>query len=461
MKKTINLFTTLIFLSFMCYGENISISGIDNSNLLFKGTVSLYLNITDSEGKTLEGISSDDLIIMESFEGKDFSPVETVSLREGTNEDKGISFLLLVDNSGSMYDRIDGTKANTFDQTRLSSSVKAMNSLIQSMQGSRDRAGLALFNTYYKVLAPVSSNRNKVVESLQMIEKPGKDESFTELNAAVIQASRSFSKERGRKIIIVLSDGENYPYSTVRGEESPQFGLSLYNQEQMIESLKENSTTLYGINFGIEKDSRLEEVVIASGGYLFEAGTEEELESVYRSIRERVLNEYLVEYRTGTEYAERKYVKVESRETGVESQPVFYFSGTLFGKPTENFHWLYFTAIILVALMLEILLRLKQAAPAEKAGLEVKDYTGATQMFSVDSQKTIIGSSDSDDVTVVGNQGENQNEATIIFDEKKSAYTVVSDSEVLVNNNPVKTKILEPGDVININGATIIFNDKE
>jgi Ca-activated chloride channel family protein len=461
MKKTVILFTSLFFFSLFIYSENIAISGIDSSNLLFNGTISLYLNITDNEGETLTGISPKDLLIKESMDGTNYSDVEITSLSEGSNEDKGISFLLLVDNSGSMYDRINGEETDNFEQTRLSASVKAINSLIQSMQGSRDRAGLALFNTYYRVLSPVGSNRNKVLESLQMIEEPGKDESFTELNAAVVSASRSFARERGRKIIIVLSDGENYPFSPVRGEESPQFGASLYNQEQMIQNLKQNSTTLYGINFGTEKDKKLEEVVIASGGYLFEAGTEEELESVYRSIRERVLSEYFVEYRTGTEYAERKFVKVESRSSAAQSQPVFYFSGTLFGRPSENFNWVYFTALILVVLLMVLLFRLKQSSPAEKAGLEVKDYTGATQMFSVDSQKTVIGSNESDDVTVVNNQEADQSEATIIFDEKKSAYTVVSEKEVMVNNNPVKTRILEPGDVININGATIIFNDKD
>lgn len=446
---------------FTASGEQISISGVDTSELLFNGTVSLYLNITDNLGETVSDISPEDLAISESIDGENYTPVDIVGFSEGVNGDKGISFLLLVDNSGSMYDRLDGKSASDYEQTRISSAVKAINSLIQSMQGSRDSTGLALFNTYYKELAPVGSNRNSVIEAMQMIEEPGKDESFTELNAAVITAAGKFTKVRGRKIIIVLSDGENYPYKPVRGEDSPQFGSELYTPDDMVQELKRNNTTLYGINFGTSRDRNLEKAVISSGGYLFEAGTREELESVYATIRQRILNEYLVEYRSGTEYAERKYVKAEIPGTGTSSEPAFYFSGTLFGKPSEKFSWYFFLSLVLVAFVIVYLVTRKQSAPAEKAELEVTDFSGATQMFSVDSQKTIIGSSESNDVTVVNSEGGAQSEATIVFDEKKSAYTVVSDSEVMVNNNPVKTRVLEAGDVININGATIIFNDKD
>ncbi|MBN2657102.1 MAG: VWA domain-containing protein [Spirochaetales bacterium] len=461
MKKLIFI-TSIWLLSFIsAAAEQISISGVDTSGLLFSGTVSLYVNITDNQGETVTDLRQEDLAVSESLNGRDYTPVEIVNFSEEVNEDKGISFLLLVDNSGSMYDRLDGKATDKDEERRINSAVKAIYALIQSMQGSEDKTGIALFNTFYKELAPVGSNRNSVIEAMQMIEKPGKDESFTELNAAVISAAGKFTRERGRKIIIVLSDGENYPYKPVRGEDSPQFGSSLYSTDDMIRELKRNSTTLYGINFGTTRDRDLEKAVISSGGFLFEAGTREELEAVYKTIRERILSEYLIEYRSGTEYAEQKYVKAEIPGSGAASGPAFYFSGSIFGKPSENFSWFYFASLALVFMVVVYLVLKKQSAPAEKAELEVTDFSGATQMFVVDGQKTVIGSSDSNDVTVVNGAGQSQSEATIIFDEKKSVYTVVSDSEVMVNNNPVKTRVLEAGDVININGATIIFNDKD
>lgn len=461
MKKAIVTITALLLGLQGLVSDNVSISGIDTTNMIFNGTVSLYLNITDDAGEPLAGVLAEELSLSESTGSDEYSTVDIVRFEEGINEDKGIRFLLLVDNSGSMYDRIDGSETENYDETRISTAVKALNTLIQSMQGSNDRAGLALFNTYYKELVPVGTNRNLVVESMQMIEKPGKDESFTELNAAVYSAAGDFATHRGRKIIIVLSDGENYPFLPVRNEDNPQFGSVLYSTEDMIRELKKNSTTLYGINFGTGRDPELEKAAIGTGGYLFEADSEEALADVYNTIRERILSEYYVEYKTDTTYSERKYVKAELDSAEGISEPVFYYSGNLFGKPSDQFSRVFFAAIPVALLAVVLLALRKQSAPAEKAGLEVTDFSGATQMFDINSTKTVIGSSDSDDVTVVNSESDSQNNATIVFDDKKSAYTVVSDSDVLVNNNPVKTRVLEAGDVININGATIVFNDKQ
>lgn len=461
MKKTIILISALVLAARGLFSDNISISGIDTSGMIFNGGISLYLNITDEQGNPVRGVGPSQIEILESSDGTGFSPVHITAFSEGENGDKGIRFKLLVDNSGSMYETIDGRETEDFSQTRISSALKSIRNLISSMQGSRDRAGLAVFNTYYRELVPVGSNRNLVVEEMQMIEEPGKDESFTELNAAVYSAAADFSTERGRKIVIVLSDGENYPFSEIRGAESPQFGSDLYSTEDMISQLKKNSVTLYGINFGTDRDPSLEKAVIATGGYLFEAYSEEELTEVYGEIRERVLNEYYVEYSTDTVYSEKKYVRAELAGASEPSGTVFYYSGNIFGKPSERFSPVFLAALPAAFLLILFLAFRKQSDPADKAGLEVTDFSGATRMFDLDSGKTVIGGSDSDDVTVVSGSDGVKSNATIVFDEKQSRYTVVADSGVMVNNNPVKTRVLEAGDVININGATIVFNDKE
>lgn len=460
MKKAVITLICTITGSVLLWGDNISISGIDTGSMIFNGNVSLYLNITDDQGAPVRGLTGEDVSIAESTDGSTYNPAEIVTFKAGENEDKGIRFKLLIDNSGSMYETLDGEETEDYESTRIHAAVNATKSLIMSMQGSRDKAGLSLFNTYYEELSPVGSNRNLVIESMQMIEEPGKDESFTELNASVVTAAEDFSIMRGRKILIVLSDGENYPFYPVRDTANPQFGTRLFTSEEMISELKKSGTTLYGISFATDRDPSLEQVAIATGGLLFEARTEEDLRNVYKTIRERILSEYYVEYKTGTDFAEKKFVKAELTSLSVPSEVHYFFSGTLFGKPSEEFNWLYLLALPLAIALFVFLALQKLSAPAEKAGLEVTDFSGSTQMFDLDSPKTVIGGSDNDDVTVVSESGESQSNATIVFDEKKSVYTVVSDKEVMVNNNPVKKRELEPGDVLTINGATVVFNDK-
>lgn len=461
MKKITLLLIILVAYSSSLYSDNISISGIDTDSLIFNGKISLYLNITDDQGFPVKGLTPEEIEILESIDNKNFLVREISSFTEGVNEIKGINFHLLIDNSGSMYETERGSETDVYEETRIYSAISAIKTLINSMQGSKDRAGVGLFNTYYRELVPIGSNRNLVVESMQMIEKPGKDESFTELNAAVVSAAGDMASHRGRKIIIVLSDGENYPYSVIRDEESPQFGSELYSTEDMISRLKLNSTTLYAINFGTKRDSSLEKVVIGTGGFLYEAESEDDLAAVYQNIRQRVLDEYYVEFSTDTEYSDRKFVKTLLTENSSHSGTVYYFSGNLFGKPTSEFNWLFLLAVPLALGLLVVLAFLKLSAPADKPELEVTDLSGATQVFDIKDNKTVIGSSDNDDITLAADKSAGESNATIVFDEKKAVYTVISDKEVMVNNNPVKTRILEPGDVININGATVVFNDKE
>ena len=460
MRKSAILIIFLL-INMIGYSNNISISGIDTSSMLYNGNIALYLNITDSKGFPVTGIVSDQINILESIDNGIFVEKDISVLTEGINETKGINIQLLIDNSGSMYDSIDGTETEIYGETRINSAISAIKTLINSMKGSNDKVGVSLFNTYYKEIVPMSSNRNLVLESLQMIEKPGKDESFTELNAALFSSAGDIFRNRGRKIIIVLSDGENYPYSIVRKQESPQFGADLYSTKSIVEELKLNSATLYAINFGTEKDVELEKMVIETGGFLYEADSESELSQIYKNIRDRVLSEYYLEYQTDTVYSDKKFVKAVLSEDSVESGTAFYFSGNLFGNPSLTFNWLFILTIPLSLLLLIFLAFQKLSDPAESAALEVTDFSGTTQVFNIKDNKTVIGSSDQDDITLTTSEQTTENNATIIFDDKKSIYTVVSEKEVLVNNNPVKTRILEPGDVISLDGATIVFNDKE
>ena len=80
-------------------------------------------------------------------------------------------------------------------------------------------------------------------------------------------------------------------------------------------------------------------------------------------------------------------------------------------------------------------------------------------MVPLTTAKTVIGGSPKADLTIVGAPQIREQHATILFDPKKKSYTVVGTGDILVNNQPVKTRTLESGDVIDVGGATIVFDD--
>jgi hypothetical protein len=70
--------------------------------------------------------------------------------------------------------------------------------------------------------------------------------------------------------------------------------------------------------------------------------------------------------------------------------------------------------------------------------------------------RTIIGNSSEADIKAASNAGKDK--ATIVYDEKEDLYTLVAWGDATVNNKVVKKKNLESGDVININGVTMVFD---
>ena len=99
--------------------------------------------------------------------------------------------------------------------------------------------------------------------------------------------------------------------------------------------------------------------------------------------------------------------------------------------------------------------------PAESPELSMLPYgngKAVKQTTVLTSMKTVIGGSLQADFTITGIPDLKESHAVIIQDEKTGSYTVISDEEILVNNNINRKHKLKPGDVINVEKATIVFD---
>ncbi len=54
-----------------------------------------------------------------------------------------------------------------------------------------------------------------------------------------------------------------------------------------------------------------------------------------------------------------------------------------------------------------------------------------------------------------------EHHATILKDPDDSSYTIAGTGDIMVNNQPATTRKLEPGDVIDVGGSTIVFEGEE
>jgi Ca-activated chloride channel family protein len=443
----------------------ISLAQIDSSGLLLHQEVNAYVSVTDDRGEPVTDLRQRDFTVGESAGGEHFTTVPATSFEPRAGASEGISFLLMIDNSGSMYDSPDSTPTTDAARMKITHAKAAVRAFLASMTDPKDRAGLVVFNTRYHLLARPTLDRERIASLLDQIMKPVPEEAYTELYGSLESGPREFAGISGRKAIIVLSDGENFPYFGHSGKPSPEYGKRIFTYQESITTNQQEGVTVYGINFGVGEimDKNLNTIAQETGGKTFEAARADDLSGVYAAIHQQVADEYRIGYRASTTPAEKIYVRVSTNEQGRRTNATrFYFSSVVFGLPLGDLSPALVIPFILAVALLWLLTFIKLERPPGAASLEVLQTRVGhpiTRVLPLSGSKTVIGGSRNADLTIAGAPQVRREHATILFDPKDRSYTVVGSGEITVNNQPVKTRKLESGDVIDVGGATIVFDD--
>lgn len=465
MKRRIWVF--LLWATSPLWGESIRIAQIDISALLPQQKVRLYVNVTDDQGNLVKDLTADRFTIQESADGENFTPVRgEVQVASQTNYVDGINLLLVIDNSGSMYRTIDGRRTTVQDSMRITFVRHAVQDFLKSITNPSDKIGLVSYHSFYTSHTKPMADKGLIEDLLNKIERPTGEDRFTELYSSLYLAVDEFRNTKGRKVIVLLSDGENEAYFANTGKEHPQLGDKVYSYDEPIAYCQQEGISVFAINFGKvgeRGDRNLSKIATATGGERFDAHNEAELSEIYHAIMEQILNEYLVTYTANMEPSDRRYVRLYY--SGAESDAEvtrFYFAGTVLGEPLAQFPWWLVLPTIAGFAGLWMLSKAKFDRRQPVPSLEVlKTKVGKvkTQVVSLQGDKTVIGRADAADMTIVGNPQIEENHATIVYDDKQNTYTLIADAKVAVNNKQVTTKILEPGDVINIGGTLTVFDE--
>ena len=445
---------------------NVSLAQIDSSGLLLRQTIDAYVSVTDDTGEPITNLPQGAFSAAESPEGQRYTQLPLVGFEQKAAANEGITFLLLVDNSGSMYDMPDSTPTKDPAKMKITRAKEAIRAFLASMTNPRDSVGLVVFNTRYRLLARPTIDRDRIAALLDQIARPVPDEAYTELYASLKAGSEELAGVRGRKAIIVLSDGENYPYFTHSGKLHPVYGRQIFSYTDPIVSGQEEGVTMYGIDFGVEAmDRNLRTIAVETGGKLFAAARGEDLTGVYAAIHRQVAGEYRVSYRASTTPAERKYLRLTVTDQGAQSSATrVYFSSIVFGLPLPGLTPFLVIPFLLAFVLLWLLTQVKlerRPGPARLEVIQTRVGRPVTRVVPLSGSKTVIGGSRAANLTIAGAPQVKEEHATILYDPKDKSYTVVGSGEITVNNQPVKTRKLEPGDVIDVGGATIVFDESK
>lgn len=436
--------------------QNLKITQIDSGRLLDSSKIDCFVGLTDNDGIPLNTIDTGELKIQHERE-QGMVPAEILSVVKNGSSDTAITLLLVIDNSGSMYDPVGhGQKGS-----RMEHALQAVHAFLDEITSPETRVGIAVFNTRYTLLARPVKDISAIKEALKHIKKPDKEESYTELYYAITRADDDLSRYRGRKAVILLSDGENYPYYKTSGNPNPETGTALYQPENSRDRLIKDGITLYGIYFSMDKDPSLSKISVESGGIIFDALTGTELAGVYQSIQNRIRDEYKVTITAPLTFLGSPKVRAEYKAS---HDAKTYYARSLAGKPADN-PVLFALILLLLTLVIWILLvKIRFEKAAKKPEISMIPLGAGKPLqrtIALDSPKTVIGAAQGADFTISGIPNLKESHAAIVKNEKTGTFTVVSDSEIKVNNNLTKKRDLKPGDVINIEGATIIFDAPE
>ena len=422
--------------------ESIQVTQVDTGDLLVHGTVDVYVAVTGPEtAVTSPGAWS---ATERGPEGE--QPLDVVDVRAGANEEAGIDFLLLVDNSGSMYDQM------LPGERRIDHARRALSEFLRSVTGSRDRVALGAFNTYLYPLAPLGASSAELLRSLDRLEEPPAETSYTELYQAMDRLLDEFVTSSGRKAVIVLSDGEDYPFARHAGVAHPVWGEATVTPEEVIDRYIAEEVSLSAISFADAPDPNLARIADGTGGAVFEASDADELSRVYASIREAIRGEVRVRIRVPSAPTVERNLTLTFEEASDDAE---YLAPLLLGAP-GSFPWPLALAILLAAGGAVAALHfVSLERPADRAEIQP---IGAGRSVALRQGVTDPGSAADADVSLAGTRGVDQHHATVVHDETRGSYTLVADHPVRVNNTLAKRRRLKPGDVITVEDVTLVFD---
>ncbi|WP_319561320.1 VWA domain-containing protein [Marispirochaeta sp.] len=448
--KRLILIAYMVLFTAAVWGQSVEITQIENRQLLVDGTLDIYFLLRNAEGEpaTVPNDAEPELFVLDG--GKRL-PQKILSLEQEAPRRQGISFLLLVDNSGSMHDEYLG------DTIRFETAKFAVEQFLQDIDNPLDKVGLSAFNTFYSPMVPVSPVSSQFETALNSMNRPIREHSYTELYRGIQEAAFDLADYRGRRAIIVLSDGENFPY-TLSGNPHPMYGEEDFSHLDALDTLIDEGISLYAVHIGDTKDPQLDDIAKNSGGRSFTAKNRGNLMDVYLLIRDEIQQEYKLSFRPPYNGSDTNSVelKIEDKRAAAE-----YYVPHFLGEYPDSLGWFVIIPLLIAAGLISILFLYAWEKPAKGAEINLlsagRSFSPRTRV-NLTKEVTVIGAGQNADMTIAGNPAMRESHATVMFDKNSGNYTVAADVEFRVNNRLKKSHTLKSGDVLDFDGTTVVFD---
>ena len=223
--------------------------------------VEVYAAVTDQAGNPVPGLTRDDFTVLE-----DGQPQALSAFAEG---DFPLSVGLAIDRSFSM-----GAK-------QLPTAVSAVRTFLGELRSqgqSPDQSMLVGIGSEIEVLAPLSADRQAQMRALSALTPWG----TTGLLDAIIQSIDAIQAAKGRRALVLLSDGTDRYSSATAGD--------------ALDRARKSDVMIYPIAIGRVRPELFAQLASLTGGRSFQPKTPAELDLTMRTIANELHHQYLLGY---------------------------------------------------------------------------------------------------------------------------------------------------------------------
>lgn len=269
---------TVAYLEGGSTSEDVVLINAPDSERVDVDLVELYTTVVDRRGRPVEGLAKEDFRVLEDGAEQQVRRFELV-------KDLPIYAGVLLDTSASM----------TSD---LPDAVRGALSFFETIITPKDRAAVITFNDKPTLAARFTSNPQVLAGGLANVVAEGN----TSLYDTLIYAFYYFGGIRGRRAIVLLSDGRDEG--------------SRYSYDDALDYARRSGVTIYAVGINLltnDTDVRLKLQRLAeeTGGRTFFVQRAGELSGVYKAIEEELRTQYLLAYESSQAGKGEKFRTVE------------------------------------------------------------------------------------------------------------------------------------------------------
>jgi VWFA-related protein len=240
--------------------------------------VELFTTVTDKSGRPVKGLTQEDFVVKEDGRPQKITKFELV-------EDLPLNLGIVIDTSTSMTESLPEAK-------------QAAIGFLENMITLRDKVFAVGFSDQPRLLIAPTDDVTAVQDSLEDLKSLG----WTTLHDAIVTSLYYFRAVRGRRALILLSDGDDT--------------ASAMPFRDSLEYARRSGVTVFSIGLDVgalERGVRnkLTHLAEETGGRVFFISRAQELAGVYREIEEELRSQYLIAYASDNPDPEGEFREVE------------------------------------------------------------------------------------------------------------------------------------------------------